>query len=169
MHRMANRSRAYQSLVRNIVFGTEDSLVSTVGFLAGIASADVPRGTLFLSGFILIVVEALSMGIGSLLAETTVEELQSAKTDGRIGITGGVIMFVSYFLSGFIPLLPYLLLNGIQAFVASISASLAALFALGWLGAGIGKGSKPRAAFRMLILGGIAIAAGILVGRALKP
>lgn len=60
--------------VRTFVFGVEDSLVSTVGLLSGLAIAGAARGTIILSGVTLIFVEAFSMGIGSLLSEHQKED-----------------------------------------------------------------------------------------------
>lgn len=162
---MDAHTKSYQVMVRNIVFGVEDSLVSTVGFLAGIASVDIPQAHLLLTGLVLIVVEALSMGVGSLLSEASVEELHKAEADGRTIIVGGIIMFVSYFISGFIPLLPYLLLPRAWSFGVSIIASIGALFILGAISGRIGRGSPWKSALRMAILGGAAVAAGVLVAR----
>lgn len=155
-------------IVRNAVFGIEDGLVSTVGFLAGIASANVPRQTLFLSGFVLIVVESLSMGVGSVLSEATVEELKVKRANRREMAVGGAAMFVSYFVSGLIPLSPYLFVSGAAAFGISIFVSLFALCLLGYVGGKLGKGSSWRSVVRMLLLGGLAVAAGVAVGRGLR-
>ena len=51
--------------LRNFIFGVEDSLVSTVGLLSGVAVANVDQATIFLTGMVLIFVEAFSMGVGS--------------------------------------------------------------------------------------------------------
>jgi len=64
--------------VRNFVFGVEDSLVSTVGLLSGIASAGASTATIFLTGTVLIFVEAFSMAVGSYLSEESVEEYEKA-------------------------------------------------------------------------------------------
>lgn len=158
-------SRTVQSLVRNVVFGVEDSLVSTVGFLAGIATANVSRSALLLSGVVLIAVEALSMGIGSALAEVTVEELRTRRTKTGVVLVGGGVMFLSYVTAGCIPLLPYVFLSGETAFYTSIGLSLIALCVLGWMGGSIGKADPLKTAIRMTALGGMAILTGILIGR----
>ena len=62
------------SYFRNFIFGVEDSLVSTVGLLSGIAIADVPGHTIFLTGVVLIFVEAFSMAAGTFLSEYSAEE-----------------------------------------------------------------------------------------------
>src|SRR5262245_46938731 len=59
---------------RNFVFGVEDSLVSTVGLLSGVAIAGLAREEIFLTGVILIFVEAVSMAAGSFLSESSAEE-----------------------------------------------------------------------------------------------
>lgn len=163
---MARKNTAEKTIyIRNFIFGVEDSLVSTVGLLSGVASAGVAKQTVFLTGMILIFVEALSMAVGSFLSEESVEEFEKKKGLSLQGIIGSTIMFFSYFLSGFIPLSPYILFEKETAFAVSISASLAALFLLGATSAMIFKVNMVKKGLRMLILGGIAIAAGIVVGQ----
>ncbi|MBU1032444.1 MAG: VIT1/CCC1 transporter family protein [Patescibacteria group bacterium] len=155
--------------VRNFIFGVEDSLVSTVGLVSGVAAAGVDRSTIFITGLILIVVEALSMGVGSMLSETSAEEFifRKIKSDSHPTI-GGLIMFISYFVAGFIPLIPYILFDVTQAFPLSILASLVALFLLGYVSARFYKARVLKSGVRMLVLGGLAIFAGVLVGSLLR-
>lgn len=153
------------TFVRNFIFGVEDSLVSTVGLVSGVAVAGVERGTVLLTGLVLIVVEALSMGVGSLLAESSTQELVFKKASAlRSAVFGGAVMFVSYFIAGFIPLAPYVFLDVAQAFPLSIALSLVALFGLGFGSASVLKGKRTRSGLRMFVLGGLAIAAGALIG-----
>lgn len=152
--------------VRNFIFGVEDSLVSTVGLLSGIAIADVPRTTILLTGMVLIFVEAVSMAAGSFLSESSAESYVSKhEAPLRSSVSASLIMFFSYFLAGFVPLSPYLLLPVSSAFPVSIVASLIALFVLGALSARMSQTRLIRSALRMLIIGGVAIAVGIIVGR----
>lgn len=150
---------------RNFIFGVEDSLVSTVGLLSGIAIADVERSTIILSGVVLIFVEAISMAAGSFLSETSAQSYAAQSEQPlRSSITSGMIMFFSYFLAGFIPLAPYFFLTTPVAFPLSIAASLAALFVLGVVGAKLSRTNIVPNALRMLIGGGLAIAVGVIVG-----
>jgi VIT1/CCC1 family predicted Fe2+/Mn2+ transporter len=142
---------------RNFVFGAEDSLVSTMGVLFGIASASgfTPH-QIFVAGIITIVVEATSMGAGSFLSETSTNE-----ADRRIRmapISDGLIMFLSYFFAGFIPLAPYLLIDVSSARYASVGASLVALFILGYLPA-----KNVKSGLRMAVIAGFAAGIGFLV------
>jgi VIT1/CCC1 family predicted Fe2+/Mn2+ transporter len=161
--------RESAAYLRNFIFGVEDSLVSTVGLISGIAIADVGRKTVFLTGMILIVVEALSMGVGSVLSESSAEEFVFKNGRSmRIPLAGGVIMLFSYFLAGFVPLTPYLIFDTDQAFYISIIASLISLFLLGSVSARYFHVNILKSGLRMLILGGIAITAGVIVGSLLK-
>lgn len=152
--------------MRNFTFGVEDSLVSTVGLLSGVAIANVDRRTIFLTGVVLIFVEAVSMAVGSLLAEQSAEEYELHKeVPLRHSLLGGGVMFFSYFFAGLIPLLPYLVFPTSLALTYSISASLLSLFLLGMVAAEISRVSFVKSGLRMLLLGGTAIAVGILAGQ----
>ena len=154
------------SYIRNFTFGVEDGLVSTVGLLSGIAIAEVGRETIFLTGAVLVFVEAFSMAVGSLLAEQSAEEYEFQKEISmKKSLLGGVVMFFSYLLSGAIPLLPYLFLPTSTALLCSIGLSLVALLTLGVIDARISHIPVIKNSFRILLLGGIAIAIGISIGR----
>lgn len=151
--------------VRNFVFGAEDSLVSTVGLISGLAVADVERATILLTGTVLIFVEAFSMAVGSFLTEETTEESNGGdKLPLRHMAAGAGTMFASYFLCGYIPLSPYLLTEQARALPWSIAASLAALALLGVISSSILRTNRGKNALRMLLMGGAAIALGVLVG-----
>lgn len=149
--------------LRNLVFGVEDGLVSTVGLLSGIAIAGVSRETILLTGVVLIFVEAFSMAAGSFLSEASVEEMDGGEDDTRGSIAAGAIMFAAYFVAGLVPLFPYLKFEVGQAFSISIFFSVVALFSLGYWS---GRKSKAawRKAVRMAFVGGLAIVVGTLAG-----
>lgn len=150
---------------RNFIFGVEDSLVSTVGLLSGVAIANVAPQTIFLTGLVLIFVEAFSMAAGSFLSEEAGERYaQQQDVSMRHPFIASVVMFVSYFVSGFVPLLPYILLSTQIAFYVSIAASLFCLFLLGVLTGKVSKTSIVVSGLRMAGIGGAAIAVGVSIG-----
>lgn len=152
--------------VRNVIFGVEDSLVSTVGLLAGVAVAGVGSQTVLLTGVVLIFVEAFSMGVGSLLSEHSVEEYEAhGETPLRRPLGGAIAMLVSYLVAGLVPLAPYLFMEPKVAVWFSVLLTLLALFMLGALSARYFRSRVVRLGVEMLVLGGIAIALGIVVGR----
>ncbi|MBI4093511.1 VIT1/CCC1 transporter family protein [Candidatus Kaiserbacteria bacterium] len=150
---------------RNFIFGVEDSLVSTVGLLSGVAIAGVARETILLTGVVLIFVEAFSMAAGSILSETSAEEFTTKREAvASHSLFSGAIMFASYFVAGFIPLFPYLVQGGYTAFTFSVAASVAALFVLGLVSGAVSQTRLLKSALRMTIVGGIAIGVGVAVG-----
>lgn len=155
----------YLSYVRNFIFGVEDSLVSTVGLISGIAAAGASKNAIILSGIVLIFVEAFSMGVGSYLSEHSTSDHDSEDFSHRTPIVGGAIMLVSYIIAGFVPLLPYMLTERDQAFSLSIVASLIGLLGLGFLSSILVGKKSFRPAINMLVLGGLAIAIGIIAGK----
>src|SRR3989338_903641 len=94
--------------IRNIIFGVEDSLVSTVGLLAGIAT-QTSRSVILLTGIVYICVEGFSMAVGSFLSEEATEEyLSLKKVPFNQSIIGSIVMFFSFVLAGLIPIAPYI-------------------------------------------------------------
>lgn len=155
--------------IRNIIFGVEDSIVSTLGFLAGISIGGFDQRAIILSGLVLIFVEAFSMGVGSFLSEESSEEYEQKKSVPiATSLHAGLTMFVSYLVAGTIPLGPYFLLESSAAFWTSIFCSLAALFALGFFSGRESHVNPVRTGIRMLIVGGSAMAIGVLIGTFLK-
>ena len=153
---------------RNFIFGVEDSLVSTSGLISGVAAAGVPRAEIFTTGLILIFVEAFSMGVGSFLSEEFAEDYIGHKKINLQAIIAAIIMLISYFVAGFVPLSPYLFFEVKQAFTVSILCSLICLFLLGSLGAKFFKMSCLKHGIRMFMIGGFAILIGIAVGEFTK-
>lgn len=161
----SKRKETFAVYIRNFIFGVEDSLVSTVGLLSGVAVAGMSRENIFMAGSVLISVEAFSMAVGSYLSEHSVEEYMNGEsTKARRPLFAGVIMFFSYFLAGLLPLAPYAGLAADQALRLSIGISLISLFVLGAISAKVFKINILRHGLEMLIIGGVAIAVGIFVG-----
>jgi len=154
--------------LRSVILGVEDSLVSTVGLLSGIAVSGVLRADIIVTGLILLAVEGFSMAAGEFLSERSVEEYTGqGSTPIHYAFMAGLLMFCSYVIAGMIPLLPYFFIDD-HPFRYSILLSLVALFALGSISARKFRVHWVSRGIRMLIIGGVAIALGIIVGGLLK-
>lgn len=160
---MKNKKLRTAAYIRNFVFGVEDSLVSTVGLLSGIAASGVGRSQIILTGIILLLVEAFSMAVGSLLSEQSAEEyLNHKEVSMRPAATDSIIMFASYFLAGFVTLAPYVSMEVKTALPISIALSLSALFLLGVISASFFGINILRNGIRTLAIGGMAILVGVI-------
>lgn len=145
--------------MRNIVFGAEDSLVSTTGVLFGVATSAAGRSSILVTGLVVIAVESISMGAGAFLSETSEHEVGRNKIHKDSPIMDGILMFLAYFVTGFLVLLPYLITNVQTGKFLSVLVSLNALFLLGFL-----PKKSIKSAFRMLIIAGLALFAGYIIG-----
>jgi len=65
--------------VRELVFGMEDGMVSTLGAITGIAAATGNHFTVVLTGFVIIAVESISMAVGSYLSSKSVRAIEDRK------------------------------------------------------------------------------------------
>lgn len=65
--------------MRELVFGLEDGLVSTMGVVVGVAAGTAEKKVVILTGLVLIVVEALSMAAGSFLSSKSHREMLEKK------------------------------------------------------------------------------------------
>lgn len=61
--------------IREVVFGLEDSLVSTLGTVSGVAIGSVDRDIVVLAGVVIVIVEAVSMAAGSYLSSKAANEV----------------------------------------------------------------------------------------------
>jgi VIT1/CCC1 family predicted Fe2+/Mn2+ transporter len=163
MHKNNAGSRA--GMIWNLTFGVEDSLVSTVGLLSGVAVGGMDKSQVLLTGVVLIFVEAFSMGVGSMIAGQAKREVELKREVKMLeNLPGGFVMMISYLLAGLIPLMPYVLFDS-NSFEGSILFSSISLLLLGFL---IGKLSGTdwrKGALRTFLLGGVAILVGVAVGK----
>ncbi len=153
--------------IRNIIFGIIDSLVSTVGLLAGVSIGGAPRATIILTGVVYAFVEAFSMAVGSFLSEQSTEEYEKkSELPERTALVGSFVMFLTFVFAAFIPIAPYYFIdNAMSAFWISISLSVVILFIVGAIVAKISHTNPWKHGIKMVILVTAAIAIGVLVGR----
>lgn len=62
--------------LREVVFGLEDGVVSTLGAITGIAASTKSEFIVILSGFVIIFVESLSMAAGTFLSSKSEQEVE---------------------------------------------------------------------------------------------
>jgi len=151
--------------LRTVIFGVTDSLVSTVGLLAGINAAGASHALIVITGVVYAIVEAFSMAVGNFLSEESVEEYTTrGDVPERTPLLAAVVMFFTFVIVALIPVAPYLFLGDPQALGVSIVASVLALFLVGAAGARFSRMPMLWRGVRMAGLGGAAILIGIVVG-----
>ena len=162
---MAVINREY---LRSIIFGIEDSLVSTTGLVAGLSIGAENKKVVLLGGIVAIAVESISMGAGEYLSDDAVEELDKLKRQREDPLTSGLLMFVSYLLAGMVPLTPIIFLSYPTSLWAGVILALLGLFILGFAKGRVLKTNPLRGGLKILIVGGLATLLGIFVGSLFK-
>lgn len=74
-----SRSTSIGSTIREVVFGMEDGMVSTLGAITGIAIGSEDHFMVVFSGIVIISVESISMGIGSYLSNRSEYEVNQQR------------------------------------------------------------------------------------------
>lgn len=163
--------------IREIIFGLEDGLVSTLGVVTGIASGTQDRSIVLLSGVVLVAVESLSMAAGTYLSNKSEQEAQGIGMAKRMlnrlinrknpdsPVKDALTMGIAYVAGGLVPVVPYLFLPVTGAIVLSVAATLVTLLLVG-----IGKGrltqtSPVRSGIEMMAVSITATAIGYGIGR----
>ncbi|MBI2592002.1 VIT1/CCC1 transporter family protein [Candidatus Saccharibacteria bacterium] len=150
--------------LRSTLFGVEDSLVSTTGLIAGLSVGANSNRLVILGGVVAIIIEAVSMGAGEYLSDDAVKGLDKIDRNTESASVSGLLMFSSYLLAGLIPLTPILILDYPTSLITSVLAALATLFLLGYVKGRILRVSAFKGGLKILIIGGLATALGIIVG-----
>jgi len=71
-----HKKNGFGSTLRELVFGMEDGMVSTMGAITGIAVGSGDHFIVVLSGFVIIAVESISMGVGSYLSNKSESNME---------------------------------------------------------------------------------------------
>ncbi len=74
-----------QRSVREIVFGVQDGILTTLGIITGVGVAEGDRSAVFITGFLALLAGALSMGVGEYLGGKSEREVVQATIDMEKG------------------------------------------------------------------------------------
>jgi vacuolar iron transporter family protein len=75
------RTLEKQRSVREIVFGVQDGILTTLGIITGVGVAEGERAAVFITGFLALLAGALSMGVGEYLGRKSEREVVRATID----------------------------------------------------------------------------------------
>jgi VIT1/CCC1 family predicted Fe2+/Mn2+ transporter len=213
------------TVLRPVVFGANDGLVSNLALVMGVAAAAPDPGYILLAGIAGLLAGAFSMGVGEYISVQSQRELLDYQVafqrkqlrevpdqeraillriytergfsdeeaaqfvDAVFGepdhavrllifeevgldirsigspLSAAAGSFVAFTVGASVPVVPYLVGSGQQAFIASLVVSIAALTMLGAGIASLTRRPLPYGAVRQVLLGGIAAAVTYAVGQ----
>lgn len=157
-----------QEYLRSILFGIEDSLISTTGLIAGISIGSNDNKFVILAALVSVSIEAVSMGAGEYLSDDTVKDLDKLKRNRDNPLLSGLLMLISYIFAGMIPLFPTLFTSFPTSLILSITFAFIAFFLLGFIKGKLINTSPFKGGMKILIVGGIATLLGLLMGFVFK-
>ncbi|MFZ2190535.1 MAG: VIT1/CCC1 transporter family protein [Candidatus Magasanikiibacteriota bacterium] len=108
--------------------------------------------------------ESASQNNDLMLKEMAYRELGITTRKSSQPIQKSIVMFFSWILGGFFPLLPYLFLYNTTAIIVSIIMTLVGLFVLGVAMSRFTKQKVFFAGLEIVLIGGVAIICGYLIG-----
>ena len=158
------------TLLGDAVFAANDGLITTFAIIAGAYGAGMNGRVVLILGFANLFADGLSMAGGNYMGLKS-----EIKYKGTISVESshhhsplrhGGVTFISFSLTGLIPLIPYIL-HLDNAFNLSIFFVAVSLFVIGLARGKMIEGSSLRSAFEMLAVGGAAALVAYTVGVAL--
>lgn len=171
------RKKTYNWLP-DFVYGGIDGAVTTFAVVAGVEGASLSSATILILGFANLFADGFSMGLSKYLSEKTKQEqhvkmervCHYEKTDPA---KGALATFISFLVIGFIPLIvyvfnPFLPLTIRQTFIATIIATLLALFIVGAVKSRFTARHWTISGLETASLGGAAAFISYLVGYLLR-
>ncbi len=161
--------------IREIVFGLEDSLVSTLGALTGIAIGSGSKFVVILAGLVLVAAESTSMAAGSYLSSKSASDTEREihKNKKRLvhslkPVRAAFVMGFFYFIGGFVPLGPYFFMDVSTALWPSIILTAIVLFFIGVWASRYTKRPALKSGLEMMVVSLAAALIGYLIGRAVS-
>ena len=155
------------SYLADSVFAASDGLVTTFAIVAGSAGASLDARIVLILGFANLFADGFSMAAGNYLgvkSEIDYEEAKGKDGDGEGSpVRHGIVTFCAFNLSGFIPLLPFVLRMQ-SAFVASTILVGFAMFTVGFVRSVYTKKPAIKSGIEMFTVGGFAAFVAFSVG-----
>ena len=163
--------------VREIIFGLEDGIVSTLGVLVGIATGTNNKSLVILSGLVVIFVESLSMAAGTYLSNKSQQEIHLAEDKKfplkslfhrhkpGLPVKESAFMGVTYILGGLVALTSFLILPVGIGVISAVLTSFVFLFTIGFVKGNLAQISSVKSGLEMVLVSASASFIGYIVGK----
>lgn len=169
------KQNAAGQFIRDIVFGTNDALLTNIGIITGFTASLVTNRLIILAVIVDIFTSAFAMAIGTYLSRTSEDDyLKGALTaDAKTNVDkalanpyiAAVVMWVVYVVSGFIPLIPFFFgAPPHDAAKYAVALGAATFVVVGILKGKVTNTSLKKSALQFFLLGGIAALIGYAIG-----
>lgn len=163
------------NFLREIVFGANDGVVTSIGFLVGIAGSVAQQSIIVIAGVLTIVAGGASMALGNYLAVKSQKEFYDstsnlkAKDFEKSPIISGIVIGFCYLVGGIPPILPFIYFQPTaRALVMSFLVSVIVMVGIGIVRWILNKGSIGGKITETVAVGIIAAGIGFVAGEVLN-
>ncbi len=161
--------------LRDIVFGVHDALLTNIGLVTGFVTALQTGRLIIVAAVVDVFISAFAMAIGTYLSRTSESDYLKQQLDSGTHqevtdvlanpISAAVVMWVSYVVSGFIPLIPFFFgLSPIVAVQYGVGLALIIFFIVGALKGLITATNPWKSGFQFILFGAVAALIGYGIG-----
>lgn len=148
--------------MKSVLYGIEDSLISTSGVVIGMHFAHIPQAHIVVAGIVLVIVEALSMSYGTYISDQGFFRTVATKKSVADLFPYALVMLLSYVAAGAVIVAPFYLKAQNPSQIASILAIL------GLLAVAIFVEGDAIKAMVLTAIGASIIAVSVYVGKKLE-
>lgn len=145
----------------DIIYGANDGIITTFAVVSGVVGGNLSSQVVLILGFANLLADGVSMGASNFLSKRSRGEEEELLSRGEAA-RHGTVTFVSFVLTGAIPLFAYIAAPAGWRFTATTAVTLLTLFGVGAMRATVTQHRWWRAGLEMLLVG--AAAAGIAYG-----
>ena len=162
-------------ILREVIFGANDGVVTAIGFLVGIAGVVSNQTIIIISGVLTVIAGAASMALGNYLGVKSQNEFYRSRDVKNVSwvesnaVLAGTIMGISYLFAGFPSLLPFMFVRPTaRALVMSIMVAIFVMGLIGFIRWLLNKGSLGGKVSETIIIGIVAATIGFIAGEVLN-
>lgn len=149
----------------DIVYGANDGIITTFAVVSAAAGAGFSSLVIVVLGIANLIADGFSMGASRYLSLTSEQSLEGGGNTERNPFADGAATFLAFIGVGFLPLIPFLVVEpGENTFGISAIATAAALFLVGAARALVTTRGAFVSGLEMLTVGGIAAAIAYFLG-----
>lgn len=153
--------------LHSVIMSANDGITTTFAVVAGALGASLSPSVVLILGFANLFADGLSMATGSYLGvKAEIEFEEGKKQDIKVGsepLKNAMATFVSFFIAGIIPLLPYLFILK-NSFIISCLSVVFALFVVGLLRGSYTNKNVIKTGVENTLIGGMSAVLAYTVG-----
>ena len=163
-------SNATLNKLRAAVLGANDGIVSTASVVMGVAGATTDTNSIVTAGLAALVAGALSMAVGEYVSVSSQRDAEKVNAghaesdDFTNPWAAAVSSLVAFTAGGLVPFLVVLVTPAQTRLAFTVGAVVVALVVMGYVSAKVGNASAPRAVWRVVAGGLVAMAVTYFIG-----